>query len=229
MYHVITDAAPQLTLDAGFSQSDLLRLGESLRGLSGKSVQFVQAPTVPYPANPNWVEWAQPQDRKLFHAIGHDAKLPMAPRKPATGRPAPALADSARPSQVTVVVRNGSGTAGKAHQVAKGLAALGFHITKTGNARYHHTRTVIEYGAASQRPKANAVASEIPGARVKQAASLGTGPIQLILGSRDSNLKPKPQPSAAHKVAGLSSKDGGITGAASCRSDAGAFAGPLSP
>ena len=128
-----------------------------------------------------------------------------------------------------MVVRNGSGTAGKAHQVATGLAGLGFHITKTGKARYHRTRTVIEYGLASQRPKANAVANEIPGARVKQAARLGTGPIQLILGSRDSSLKPKPKPSAAHQVAGLASKDGGITGAASCRSDIGAFAGPLSP
>ena len=128
-----------------------------------------------------------------------------------------------------MVVRNGSGTAGKAHQVATGLAGLGFHITKTGKARYHRTRTVIEYGMASQRPKANAVANEIPGARVKQVASLGTGPIQLILGSRDSSLKPRPRPSAAHQVAGLSSKDGGITGTANCRSDAGAFAGPLSP
>jgi hypothetical protein len=64
---------------------------------------------------------------------------------------------------------------------------------------------------------------------VKQVASLGTGPIQLILGSRDSSLKPKTKPSAAHQVAGLSSKDGGITGTANCRSDAGAFAGPLSP
>jgi LCP family protein required for cell wall assembly len=229
MYHVITDAAPQLTLDSEFSQADLLHLGESLRGLSGTSVQFVQAPTVPYPANPNWVEWAQPQDRKLFRAIAHDAKLPKAARKPATRRPSAVLATAASPSQVTVVVRNGSGTAGKAHQVAKGLAGLGFHIAQTGNAVHHRTRTVIEYGAASQRPKANAVANEIPGARVKQIASLATGPIQLILGSRDSSLQPKPKPSAAHKVAGLSSKDGGITGAASCRSDAGAFAGPLSP
>jgi len=126
MYHVITDAAPQLTLDSGFSQSDLLHVGESLRGLSGKSVQFVQAPTVPYPANPNWVEWAPRQDRKLFRAIAHDAKLPKAPTKPAGGQPPTILATAASPSQVTVVVRNGSGTAGKAHQIAEGLADLGF-------------------------------------------------------------------------------------------------------
>ena len=231
MYHVITDAAPQLTLDSGFSQSDLLHLGESLRGLSGKSVQFVQAPTVPYLANPNWVEWAQPQDRKLFRAIAHDAKLPKAPTKPSAGQPPAMLATSAHPSQVTVVVRNGSDSAGKGHKIATGLAGLGFHIAKTGHALHHHTRTVIEYGAASQRPNANAVANQIPGARVKQVASLATGPIQLILGSRDSSLKPKPKakPSPAHQVAGLSSKDGAITGAATCRSDAGAFAGPLSP
>ena len=228
MYHVITDAAPQLTLDSAFSQSDLLHLGASLRGLSGRSVQFVQALTVPYPANPNWVEWARPQDRKLFRAIAHDAKLPKTSAQPA-GRPPAMLAASARPSQVTVVVRNGSGTAGKASQVAEGLTDLGFHVSQTGNALHYRTRTVVEYGAASQRPKANAVASEIPGAKVKQVASLATGPILLILGSRDSSLKPRPKPSAAHEVAGLSAKDGGISGTASCRSDAAAFAGPLSP
>jgi len=145
------------------------------------------------------------------------------------GRPPAMLAASARPSQVTVVVRNGSGTAGKASQVAEGLTDLGFHVSQTGNALHYRTRTVVEYGAASQRPKANAVASEIPGAKVKQVASLATGPILLILGSRDSSLKPRPKPSAAHEVAGLSAKDGGISGTASCRSDAAAFAGPLSP
>jgi hypothetical protein len=47
--------------------------------------------------------------------------------------------------------------------------------------------------------------------------------------TRDSSLNAKPRPSAAHQVADLSSKYGGITGNANCRSDAAAFAGPLSP
>jgi LCP family protein required for cell wall assembly len=226
LYHVVTDAAPTLTLDSAFSQSDLLQLGESLRGITGSQVQFVEAPTVPYPPNTNWVEWEQPQDRHLFHAIAHDTKLPPANTK--SGRPS-VLTTGASPSQVQVAVLNGSGAAGQAKSVAKGLAKRGFHVTKTATAPHQHTRSVVEYGAASQRPKATAVAAQIPGARVKQVASLGTGPVVLILGSRDDSLKPAPKPSSAHQVAGLSSKYGGINATANCRSDNSAFQGPLSP
>jgi LCP family protein required for cell wall assembly len=229
LFRVINDTAPQLTLDSGFSQSDLLHLGESLRGLSGRSVQFIEAPTVPYPPDLNWVEFAQPQDRKLFRAIARDAKLPRTSPRATTGQPPSVLASSASPSQVEVAVLDGSGGTGKASQIGRGLASRGFHVTKTGNAPHNRVRTVIEYGASSQRPKANAVAGEIPGARVKQVASLAYGPVVVIVGSRDNSLKPKPKPSPAHKVAGLSAKYGGITGTANCRSDAAAFAGPLSP
>src|SRR5215469_14247173 len=229
LFRVIDDAAPQLTLDSGFSQSELLHLGESLRGLSGKSVQFIEAPTVPYPPNLNWVEFAQPQDHKLFRAIAHDAKLPSTSPKATTGQPPSVLASSASPSQVEVAVLDGSGGTGKASQIGRGLASRGFHVTKTGNASHNRVRTVVEYGAASQRPKANAVAGQLPGARVKQVASLASGPVVVIVGSRDNSLKPKPKPSTTHKVAGLSEKYGGITGTANCRSDGAAFAGPLSP
>lgn len=223
---VISDAAPQLTLDSAFSQSDLLHLGESLRGISGKDVQFVEAPTLPYPPNVNWVQFSEPQDRQLFRAIAHDHELPPAS---STTRPPATLATTASPSQVKVAVLNGSPTIGTASKVARGLASRGFHVTSTRAAPHSRGRTVIEFGAASQRPKANAVASELPGARVKQVTSLGTGPVVLIVGSRDNSLKPKPKPSPAHKVAGLSSKYGGINATAGCRSDTGAFAGPLSP
>jgi LCP family protein required for cell wall assembly len=226
LYHVVTDAAPQLTLDSTFSQSDLLHLGESLRGISGRQVQFVEAPTDPYPANLNWVEWKQPQDRKIFHAIAHDAKLPPATTK--SGRPA-VLTTGASPSQVQVAVLNGSGVAGEQKLIATGLAKRGFHVVKTTTAPHHHARTVVEYGAATQRSKASAVAAQIPGARVKQVASLGTGPVELILGARDDGLKRAPKPSSAHKVAGLSGKYGGINATANCHSDTGAFSGPLSP
>ena len=229
LLRVISDAAPQLTLDSGFSQSDLLHLGESLSGLSGKSVQFIEAPTVTYPYNPNWVEFAQPQDHKLFRAIAHDAKLPRTSPNATSGQPPSVLASSASPSQVTVTVLNGSGASRTARQISRGLASRGFHVNKTGNASHNRVRTVVEYGAASQRPKANAVAGQLPGARVKQVASLASGPVVVIVGSRDNSLKPKPKPSTSHKVAGLSAKYGGITGTANCRSDAASFAGPLSP
>lgn len=227
LYRVVTDAAPQLTLDTGFSQSDLLRLGESLRSLSGKGVQFVEAPTVPYPANPNWVEFEQPQDRQLFRAIAHDAKLPSAVN--AIAKPPAELSTSASPSQVRVMVLNGSGVSAEGSQIAEGLASRGFHVTRTRTLPHPRTRTVIEYGVASQLPKANALAGQIAGARVKKVAGLTASQVVLIVGTRHSALEARPKPSATHKVADLSSKYGGISGTANCHSDTGAFAGPLSP
>jgi LCP family protein required for cell wall assembly len=227
LYRVITDAAPTLTLDSGFSQSDLLHLGESLRGLSGTGVQFVEAPTVPYPVNPNWVEFEQPQDHRLFRAIAHDRKLPSTAKT--AGRHPAVLSTSASPSQVTVTVLDGSGVSGEGSQIARGLASRGFHVTRTRTLLHPRGRTVIEYGAASQLPKANALAGQIPGARVKKVATLASGPVVLVVGARDNSLKAAPKQSAAHRVADLSSKYGGYTGTANCRSDAAAFAGPLSP
>jgi LCP family protein required for cell wall assembly len=225
LFHVVSDAAPQLTLDSGFSQTDLLHLGESLRGLSGKAVQFIQAPTLPYPSNTNWVELTS-VDHALFRAIAHDAKLPRAAKKTSPA----VLSTTASPSQVQVTVLNGAGVAGLASHVAQGLAGRGFHIATKGNAPNPRSRTVIEYGAASQLPKARAVAAQIPGARVKEVTGLSSsGPVRLILGTKDNTLKPKPKQSAAGKVAKLSSKYGGNTGNASCTSDNGAFLGPLSP
>jgi LCP family protein required for cell wall assembly len=228
LYKVVTGVAPQLTLDAGFSQSDLLQLGDSLHGISARAVQFIEAPTVPYPPNTNWVEFEEPQDHALFRAIAHDSNLPATAR--AAGRAPAVLSTSASPSQVEVTVLNGSGVSGKGSQIASALASRGFHITTTRTAPHLRAQTVIEYGAPSQLPKAQALASQVPGARVKEVAGLSSsGPVVLIVGSRDNTLKAKPKPSAAGKVADLSSKYGGITGDASCRSDAAAFAGPLSP
>ena len=225
LFHVISDAAPQLTLDSGFGQTDLLHLGESLRGLPGKAVQFIQAPTQPYPSNTNWVQLTS-VDHALFRAIAHDRKLPKSAKK----TPPSVLSTTASPSQVQATVLNGAGVAGLATQVAEGLADRGFHIARTGNAGAPRSRTVIEYGAASQRPKAEAVAAQIPGARVKEVAGLSSsGPVRVILGSKDNTLKPKPKQSAARQVASLSSKYGGTTGNANCTSVNGAFKGPLSP
>jgi LCP family protein required for cell wall assembly len=68
--------AHALTIDNGLSTNRLVTLGESLAGVSKKSVQFIEVPTVVYPANPNWVEFDSTQTPTLFSAVAHDVKLP---------------------------------------------------------------------------------------------------------------------------------------------------------
>jgi LCP family protein required for cell wall assembly len=75
---VVGDAAGAMTTDTGLSQSDLLQIAQSLRGLSARDYQFIEASNILYPPNPNWVEFEQPQADALFSAIAHDTTLPTA-------------------------------------------------------------------------------------------------------------------------------------------------------
>ena len=68
---------------------------------------------------------------------------------------------------------------------------------------------------------------------VVRDSTVAADTIDLIVGSRFRALVPQPSPSGASpsgkSLTTLAESDGGITGSASGRSDAGAFAGPLSP
>jgi LCP family protein required for cell wall assembly len=79
MASVIADAARHMTTDTQLTQSRMLSIAGSLRGLSSKSVQFIEVPWELYPGNTNWVQWQQPQAPVLFSAIAHDTKLPAGP------------------------------------------------------------------------------------------------------------------------------------------------------
>jgi len=139
---------------------------------------------------------------------------------------------AAKPSQVYVRVLNGSGVTGQAGQAAAALTHRGFHVTSTGDARrFGHRATVIEYSQSSQLPQVGALSKQIPGAQAKQISGLRLGTIDLITGSSYHGLRPQPAPSpSGHSpVASLSHRYGGITGSTSCKSDSGAFTGPLSP
>ncbi len=94
IYSVLTDAASAMTTDSGLSPAIMIKVAESMRGLSVGAVQFIQVPTVAYPPDTNWVQWAQPQSRRLFTAIARDHRLPRSPvrRAAARGRTTPALA-----------------------------------------------------------------------------------------------------------------------------------------
>jgi hypothetical protein len=131
-----------MTTDTGLTQSDLLQIAESLRGLSARDYQFIQASNVLYPPNPNWVEFQQPQAGRLFSAIAHDTTLPRA-AAPRRGR------------------------------------------------------------ALTPRSSATPTPSPTP--------------------------SPSPTRSPKAPVSNLAQTYGGTTGSASCRSDSGAFSGPLSP
>jgi LCP family protein required for cell wall assembly len=76
-YSIAVDAASAMTTDSGLDLTTMLRIADGLRGLSTRSVRFVQVPEVPYPPDPQAeVMFEQPQAGSLFSAIAHDTALP---------------------------------------------------------------------------------------------------------------------------------------------------------
>jgi len=254
---VVTDAAAALTTDSGMTVSDLVNIAESLHDVSSKNVQFITAPNQPWPANPNRVQFEQPQAGLVFSAIAHDVTVPKVPSTsapPAGG--AQVLTTS--PSKVKVEVLNGSGVNGLASQAATGLASRGFDVIGTGDAgSFRYTKSVIEYGSAADLAAVNTLKQQLTDVIDLQNSSLTPGTVELILGSDFTGLtsrNPAAQPSAtptvqpsgtaasqtpaaqpsasaspSSAVSGLAASNGGITAAAACASDGSAFAGPLSP
>jgi LCP family protein required for cell wall assembly len=234
--HVVTDAADAMVTDTGLDQSDLLRVLESLHGLSSNDVEFVTVPNENYPPNPNWVQWTEPQANQLFHAIEHDTKLSKAAKKSKKAAKPAAPQLDASPAAVTVEVLNGNGVMNEAATVADALSARGFDVVGTGDAaNYDYTDSVIEYAESSQLPEVDTLKAELSDVTVQQDTSLSPGTIELIVGSSYTGLKAKSSSSssssssASSAVNSVAKTYGGITGNANVCSDSAAFAGPDTP
>lgn len=217
---VIGDAADHMATDEGLDQGRMLSIAEGLRGLTTKSVQFIEVPTQAYLPNPNWVEWT-PQASALFSAITHDVKLPSTAPAP----PSPAVAaDPVSPADVNVQVLNGSGMAGIAAAASADLTRRGFHVVGSGDApTFSYLNSVIEYSSAADRAAALTLRQQLANVQLMRDRALPPGTVDLILGSSFTGLKAKPRASAPGNLA---KTFGGITGSTSICQDSGAFAGP---
>lgn len=243
---VIQDIADNhyIATDTGLTVSRLYSIAEELRGLPSGAVQFIEVPTVPYPANPlNWVEFEQPQSNKLFAAIAHDTKLP----KESKASNSAGVLDSVSPGKVSVTVLNGTTRPNLATTTSAGLTRLGFHVVgpPLDAASLNYTKSVIEYYSKADLPAARTLAARVGHATLRLDRSLTShGTLVLILGSSFTKLTtsagtaassstsaaasvtPSPSASPSSGTSNLASQYGGISGNVSICSDAGAFSGP---
>jgi LCP family protein required for cell wall assembly len=238
LFQVIQDLASHgyVTTDTGLSPGKLLTIGEELRGMPTKSVQFIEVPTVPYSGNPlAWVQWAQPQSDALFHAVAHDTRLPRAHR--ASGSASRAALETVSPSHVDVTVLNGTQRQNLATSTSQSLSSLGFHVGTPGDATSQYTKSVIEYAARADLPAARTLARLISNVTLQQDPSIAPGTVELILGSSFSGIKSSggsgTSGSSGSKggttpdgIADLATQYGGITGNVNICGDSAAFAGP---
>jgi LCP family protein required for cell wall assembly len=228
LYSLVHDLASSLTTDSGLTFTDMYAIANSLKGLSTSALQFIMAPVVPYPSNPNdLVEFAQPSADDLFSAIRKDNHILKTARRAAHAKAQPL--PTVKPGRVQLQVLNGTSVLGLAATTASQLTARGFKVVGTNNATAGSS-TVIEYATASQMPQVNTLQKEIPGATTKQVTSLKGSTLSLVLGSGFKGVAHKShKKSKSVSAAALSKNYGGVNGAANiCRQSA-AFTGPDSP
>ena len=232
IYTVIGDIADAMTTDA--SNAELFRIATSLRGISAKDVQFITAPWASYPYDPNEVEFAQPQADAVFWAIAHDTAVPPTSKGknhirtdavkgqrsgPINEGPAGSLL-TLIPSQVKVMVLNGSSQADRSALAVAGLASRGFDVVGTGYAATTaYRKSVIEYGSIADLAAARTLRGQLTSVAMKLVPGLTAGTVDLILGSRFTKLAP-PAPTSRASITSLSSTYGGINASVSCRNSA---------
>jgi len=212
LYSVITDTASSMSTDA--TPSDLVRIATSLRGISTKDVQFVVAPTVPYPPDLNELEFA-PHAHAVFAAIAQDQKLPPTQQRGHRGK---SMLLTTSPAKVRVTVLNGTATSRLAAKVAAGLAGRGFTIVgQPGNAASSdYVQSVIEYASAAEHAAVDTLRQLFPNATVKHVPALTSGTLHLILGTSFHSLARQSKP--------LGSISGSFKASSPCRNNA--FFGP---
>jgi LCP family protein required for cell wall assembly len=224
LYTVLGDVAGNLQTDA--SDTDLLHIATSLAGIKLADIQFVTAPWVTYPYDPNEVEFEQPQANALFYALAHDSKLPKISKKKQSASPTPTPTVSTAgqpltvsPAQVKVMILNGSDGTDETATADADLTDRGFDVVGTGYAdTTSYTQSVIEYGSAADLPAADTLKQQIPNVTIKLTGGLTAGTVELILGNTFTKLTPPKQTSQS--ISGLSTNYGGITAKVKCRNSA---------
>ncbi len=223
LYTVIGDISHAITTDA--SDLQLLHIALSLRGISLKHIQFLTAPWVPYPPDPNEVEFKQPQADAVFYAIAHDSKLPKAQKKQkgkehGKGTGGGAQLMTVDPDTVQVTLLDGSSGADLTTQASTALTSRGFTVVGTGYApATTYTTSVVEYHGKADLAAANTVKEQFSDATLKLVPAVQAGIIDVILGSTFTELAP-PVPTSVASMNSLSSEYGGITATARCRNSA---------
>lgn len=180
-------ATKSITTDSELTPGVLARLAESVKGMTAGKVKFVTVPTHPYPADPNRVQWTQPDTQQLFTAIRNDNKVPGRDKSGGGGAGSRGRGARVSPAEVRVRVLNGAGIAGLAQRASEQLRARGFNVIEVGNAASTASGSQIRYGSGAA-DHAAALADLVPGARTSAQGSQ-PGVVDLVLGSDWQGLK----------------------------------------
>ena len=214
---LVASVAPQLTVDAGFSATDMVHLI-----LDFHSVNINKAPetTLPVSVGPNVsYQWDGKNEGYIeFPAAVPDQQaidtfLQISPNtNTMTGAPLPA------PSSVTVSVLNGSGAYNQAATTESALEALGFQGVGVGSTPVlaSQLETLVQYSSPSNEGAAEAVAHSMSGAVILSRGPTTDGAqVTVITGTQFAvNPPASTSTSAGASGAAATSKPEGSAGTA---------------
>jgi LCP family protein required for cell wall assembly len=163
---IMAAVAPQLTVDSGFSASEMVSLILTFHGVNVGASPQLTLPVIEYLTGSyyymggNYGDVVFPYEPDDQNAINQ--ALGAAPNiNTMTGKPLPA------PSTVTVSVLNGTGSSGQAQSTATALGALGFNMVGTGSANPvgNPAQTVVYFAqpTPADEAAAQAVAKSLSG------------------------------------------------------------------
>lgn len=176
---------PQLTADQSFDRDSFNELVRAFMGLSEDDGSGPIFETLPWKMGDkvgSYLLEKQPEADAVLAVLRGEAPIPTTTTAPPAGSDGGGNAPAVRPSDVRVVVRNGSGVQNAAGNTAQELQQKGF---VNGGAENNPAGLVnqseIHYGA-SDLAKAQLLQSIVPGAQMEEDSSRAGTDIVLVLG-----------------------------------------------
>src|SRR5579864_2531127 len=169
---VVGGIVNNLTVDSGFSQSEMLKLAKIYKNFNPDSTPAFTMPNAPAVVGGADVLLPIPSQNQAV--INAWEGIAPAPASSPTSAPYTAAAPLA-PADITVGVLNGSGRSGEATAATAQLKSLGFNAAISGNGsadNFSYTTPVIRYGAGGQAAAQELQRDTIGGAELQPDASL---------------------------------------------------------
>jgi LCP family protein required for cell wall assembly len=182
LYKVLNAATSSLRMDAGLSDLDsLVTLSTSLSSMGSNNVSFV---TVPYESTPdgNRVQWTE-EANQLWSAIINDTGWPPSEVVAAPSEAPPTETIVVKPSDVSVVILNGTNRAGFAALTGDFLKTQGVSVAEVGNAPNKNTAESVIVHTSGNALKAQLIGQLLGITNIAEDPELAGGDVAIILGN----------------------------------------------
>jgi LCP family protein required for cell wall assembly len=182
---VVGGLVGNLTVDTGFSRTDMLTLARRYQHFNPDTMSTATLPTTAGQVGAADVLFLEKSAAQSVIAAWEGGGAP-------TTAPTPTPATAA-PSDLPVGMLNGSGTTGQARAATEALVAAGFTASISGNGRadsYSHPTSIVRYNPADLAGAQRLQSALIGGAQLDPDSTRPAGSLSLITGATYGGVLP---------------------------------------